>query len=68
MSDREIDWKRHDERFLYDTLGHYAVFDRPDRKPEHRSPMQRVMRQIKEFRRATILGPYHRRGVRCPVR
>jgi hypothetical protein len=50
MSDREIDWKRHEERYLYDTLGHYAVFERPHRKPEHRSPMQRVMRRIKELR------------------
>jgi hypothetical protein len=49
-SDQRIDWKRHDEDYLYSTLGHYAVFERPDRKPEHRSPMQRVMRQIKELR------------------
>lgn len=50
MNDRDIDWKQHDERYLSTVLGHYAVFGRPDRKPEHCSPMQRVMRQIKELR------------------
>jgi hypothetical protein len=50
MSNSGIDWKRHDENYLYRTLGHYAVYDRPDRKAEHRSPMQRAMRQIKELR------------------
>jgi hypothetical protein len=50
MGDHKIDWKRHDENYLRSTLGHYAVFERPDRKPEHRTPMQRVMRQIKELR------------------
>lgn len=50
MSDNGIDWKRHDEDYLHGTLGHYAIFERPGGKPEHRSPMQRVMRQIKKMR------------------
>jgi hypothetical protein len=50
MTDRDIDWKRNDESYLYTVLGHYAVFERPDRKPEHCSPMQRVTRQIKKLR------------------
>lgn len=45
-----IDWTKHAEDYLRSTLGHHAVFGRPARKPEHRSPMQRVMRQIKELR------------------
>ena len=50
MSDHDIDWKRNNEHYLYAVLGHYAVFDRPDRKLEHCSPMQRVTRQIKKLR------------------
>ena len=48
MSD--IDWRRSDEDFRYGTFGHFAVFERTDRKPERRSPLQRVMRQVKELR------------------
>jgi hypothetical protein len=50
MRDRDIDWKRNDEHYQYAVLGHYAVFERPDRKPEHCSPMQRVTREIKKLR------------------
>jgi hypothetical protein len=50
MSDSGIDWKRHDELYLYNTFAQFPPFERPESEPEHRSPMQRVMRQIKSLR------------------
>src|SRR5262249_39777924 len=44
------DIERQEENYLSRVFGHYAVFDRPDVKSEHRSPLQRVMREIKELR------------------
>lgn len=59
------DIERQEEDYLYRVFGHYAVFERPNTKPEHWSPLQRVMRQIKELRgrrywdRIDVPGGWH---------